>query len=82
MSQVYFKFHHNRAKRKNKVRRQLQKSEYLWGISRTAEAGLESCGQIILQVWPCPFRRTAPPLCRGTIPFYNFRNALINELWS
>ncbi len=46
---VYFKFRHRRAKRKNVFRRQLQKSEYLWGISRTAEAGLESCGQLILQ---------------------------------
>ncbi len=48
---VYFKFRHRRARRKNIYRRQLQKSEYLWGISRTAEAGLESCGQLILQVW-------------------------------
>jgi hypothetical protein len=29
----------------------LQKSEYLWGISRTAEAALESCGQLVLQIW-------------------------------
>ena len=49
--QVYYKFRHRRAKRKNLFRKQLQKSEYLWGISRTAEAGLESCGQLILQVW-------------------------------
>ena len=48
---VYFKFRHRRARRKNIYRRQLQKSEYLWGISRTAEAGLESCGQLVLQVW-------------------------------
>lgn len=47
---VYFKFRHRRAIRKNLFRSQLQKSEYLWGISRTAEAGLESCGQLILQV--------------------------------
>ena len=49
--QVYYKFRHRRATRKNLFRRQLQKYEYLWGISRTAEAGLESCGQLILQVW-------------------------------
>ena len=49
--QVYYKFRHQRAKRKNMFRRQLQKSEYYWGITRTAEAGLESCGQLILQVW-------------------------------
>ena len=49
--QVYYKFRHRRAKHKNLFRKQLQKSEYLWGISRTAEAGLESCGQLILQVW-------------------------------
>ena len=40
-----------RAKRKNKYRAQLQKTEYFWGISRTAEAALESCGQLILQMW-------------------------------
>ncbi len=49
--QVYYKFQHRRAKRKNKFRNQLQKTEYLWGISRTAEAALESCGQLILQIW-------------------------------
>lgn len=49
--QVIFKFQHRRAKRKNKYRKQLQKSEYLWGISRTAEAALESCGQLVLQIW-------------------------------
>ena len=49
--QLIFKFQHLKAKRKNKVRRQLQKSEYLWGISRTAEAALESCGQLVLQIW-------------------------------
>ena len=49
--QVYYKFRHRRATRKNLFRRQLQKSEYMWGISRTAEAGLESCGQLVLQVW-------------------------------
>ncbi len=48
---VYYKFRHRRATKKNLFRRHLQKSEYLWGISRTAEAGLESCGQLILQVW-------------------------------
>ena len=48
---VIFKFQHQRAIRKNVVRRQLQKSEYYWGILRTVEAGLESCGQLILQVW-------------------------------
>eukprot|EP00095_Tigriopus_kingsejongensis_P004696 maker-scaffold276_size226481-snap-gene-0.17 protein:Tk04696 transcript:maker-scaffold276_size226481-snap-gene-0.17-mRNA-1 annotation:"hypothetical protein" len=48
---VYYKFRHQRATRKNLFRKQLQKSEYLWGISRTAEAGLESCGQLVLQVW-------------------------------
>lgn len=48
---VVYKFRHRRAKKKNIYRKQLQKSEYLWGISRTAEAGLESCGQLILQVW-------------------------------
>ncbi len=48
---VYFKFRHRRAKRKNIYRRELQRSEYLWGISKTAEAGLESCGQLVLQVW-------------------------------
>eukprot|EP00094_Tigriopus_californicus_P001992 TCALIF_01920-PA protein Name:"Similar to ANK2 Ankyrin-2 (Homo sapiens)" AED:0.42 eAED:0.42 QI:11/0.75/0.4/0.8/1/1/5/0/1087 len=48
---VYYKFRHRRATKKNLFRKQLQKSEYLWGITRTAEAGLESCGQLILQVW-------------------------------
>ena len=45
-----FQFRHRRATKRNLFRRQLQKSEYLWGITRTAEAGLESCGQLILQV--------------------------------
>ena len=49
--QVIYKFLHKRAKRKNKYREQLQQSEYFWGISRTAEAALESCGQLILQIW-------------------------------
>ena len=49
--QVIFKFQHRRATRKNKYRAQLQKSEFLWGISRTAEAALESCGQLVLQIW-------------------------------
>ena len=48
---VMYKFLHRRAKKKNKYRAQLQKSEYFWGISRTAEAALESCGQLILQIW-------------------------------
>ena len=45
-----YQFRHRRATKRNLFRRQLQKSEYLWGITRTAEAGLESCGQLILQV--------------------------------
>ena len=49
--QVIYKFLHKRAKRKNKYREQLRQSEYFWGISRTAEAALESCGQLILQIW-------------------------------
>ena len=49
--QLIYKFQHLRATRKNKVRKQLQETEYLWGISRTAEAALESCGQLILQIW-------------------------------
>lgn len=49
--QLVIKFQHLQAKRKNKFRKQLQKSEYLWGISRTAEAALESCGQLVLQIW-------------------------------
>ena len=48
---VYFKFKHRRATRKAKVRRQLLKSEYLWGITRISESGLEACGQLILQLW-------------------------------
>ena len=48
---VIFKYQHQSAVRKSKVRRQLQKSEYLWGILKTAEAGLESCGQLVLQAW-------------------------------
>ena len=44
-------FRHRRATKRNLFRRQLQKSEYLWGITKTAEAGLESCGQLILQVF-------------------------------
>ena len=49
--QLIYKFQHLKATRKNKYRKQLQKSEYLWGISRTAEAALESCGQLVLQIW-------------------------------
>lgn len=48
--QVYFKFRHRRATKKNVFRRQLQKSEYFWGIARTAEAGLESCGQVSMSI--------------------------------
>ena len=43
---VYYKFKHNGAKKKNKYRRQLQKFEYLWGVARTAESGLEACFQV------------------------------------
>ena len=35
---VIFKFQHQKAIRKNEVRRQLQKSEYYWGILRTGLA--------------------------------------------
>jgi hypothetical protein len=48
---VYFKFKHRRATRKAKIRRQLLKSEYQWGITRISESGLEACGQLILQLW-------------------------------
>ena len=48
---VYFKFKHRRATRKAKIRRQLLKSEYLWGITRISESGLEACGQLVLQLW-------------------------------
>ena len=48
---MYFKFKHRRATRKAKIRRQLLKSEYQWGITRISESGLEACGQLILQLW-------------------------------
>ena len=48
---VCFKFQHRRAKRKAKIRRQLLKSEYQWGITRISESGLEACGQLVLQLW-------------------------------
>ncbi|CAB4069282.1 SLC25A4S [Lepeophtheirus salmonis] len=53
--QVYYKFRHARAKQKNLFRDQLRKSEFFWGITRSAEAGLESCGQLILQIWLLSF---------------------------
>ena len=49
--QLVFKFYHSKAKTKKQFRKQLMKSEYLWGISQMAEAALESCGQLILQIW-------------------------------
>ena len=52
-------FRHRRATKRNLFRRQLQKSEYLWGITKTAEAGLESCGQLILQVLSMEYGRPA-----------------------
>ncbi len=73
--QVYYRFRHRRAKHKNLFRRKLQKSEYFWGISRTAEAGLESCGQLILQVsdvqchTQCTLKVMAHSCCRyGSSP--------------
>ena len=53
--QVYYKYKHNSATKKNKYRGQLQKFEYLWGIARTAESGFESCGQLLLQIWLLSF---------------------------
>ena len=48
---IYYKFKHSTAEEKNKFRRQLQQSEYEWGSVRAFEAGVESSGQLILQVW-------------------------------
>ena len=53
--QVYYKYKHNSATKKNKYRGHLQKFEYLWGIARTAESGFESCGQLLLQIWLLSF---------------------------
>ena len=53
--QVYYKYKHNSATKKNKYRSHLQKFEYLWGIARTAESGVESCGQLLLQIWLLSF---------------------------
>ena len=53
--QVYYKYKHNSATKKNKYRGHLHKFEYLWGIARTAESGFESCGQLLLQIWLLSF---------------------------
>ena len=67
-------FRHRRATKRNLFRRQLQKSEYLWGITRTAEAGLESCGQLILQV----LLREKP---EGIIGGASFSCSIPSQLW-
>ena len=53
--QVYYKYKHNSATKKNKYKGHLQKFEFLWGIARTAESGFESCGQLLLQIWLLSF---------------------------
>ena len=53
--QVYYKFRHHGAKKKNEFRGKLQKYEYLWGVARTAESGLEASFQGLLQTWLLSF---------------------------
>ena len=54
-TRIVHKFRHMGAKDKNKYRGDLQRSEYLWGLSRTAEAGFESSLQLLLQLWLLSF---------------------------
>ena len=48
---VYYQYKHSSATEKNMFRQKLQESEYMWGSVRAFEAGVESSGQLILQVW-------------------------------
>ncbi len=71
VTRVKSKFQHMGSEVKNEQRAELQKSEYLWGMARAAEAGLESSPQLILQLWLLSFH-----LCElskegvGSIGFY------------
>ena len=44
-------FKHSRSVIKSQFQKKLEESEYLWGNLITLEAGLESSGQLVLQVW-------------------------------
>ena len=44
-------FKHSRSIIKSHYQKKLEDSEYLWGNLITLEAGLESSGQLVLQVW-------------------------------
>ena len=48
---IFYKFKHSTAAEKNVFRQQLEQSEYELGSVRAFEAGVESSGQLILQVW-------------------------------
>ena len=48
---IYYQYKHSSATDKNDFRQKLQESEYTWGSVRAFEAGVESSGQLILQVW-------------------------------
>ena len=48
---MYYKFRHSRAMKKINLQQKLQKYEHIWGNIKTMEAGFESSGQLVLQVW-------------------------------
>ena len=48
---AYYQYKHSSATEKNEFRQKLEEYEYMWGSVRAFEAGVESSGQLILQVW-------------------------------
>ncbi len=59
LSRMIHKFGHMKSVRKNEHRGDLQRSEYLWGVARAAEAGFESSPQLFLQLWLLSFHLCA-----------------------
>ena len=48
---AYYQYKHSSATEKNEFRQKLEEYEYMWGSVRAFEAGVESSGQLILQIW-------------------------------
>ena len=53
---LWANYKHKGAAQKVLHREELQNFEYLWGVLRTIEAGIESSGQLVLQVWLLSFQ--------------------------
>ena len=70
---LYTAYRHKGVSRKSAFRESLYRFEYLWGVIRTVEAGIESSGQLVLQVWLLSFQM---PTLSG-MNFYDYLQRVI-----